>query len=178
MVFLKGVKIGKGAFQDCTGITQLTISEGVTIGLEAFEGCTGITKTYFCCRLGELAKKGINDISQVHKSVKEIGTVVKQMPMYQELVKLGPPIGLAILYHKSGSWYNCFRFLGQREKERIKTLILCLYRISGKVNMPKLSLPYCIPMMIKPTVTSIRYYKTEEPAEVEKNEELSYFVNI
>ncbi len=36
--------IGSGAFEDCTGLTSVTIPNSVTtIGYRAFEGCTGLT---------------------------------------------------------------------------------------------------------------------------------------
>jgi hypothetical protein len=178
------VTIGDSAFWGCTGITQLAISEGAKIGDGAFDGCIGIAKTYVSCRLDNLAKKEgiekeINGISQVCGSAKEIGTVVKEMPIYQKLVDFGKPIGLAILYHKSCvSLEACFTFLGKREKKRIKTLILCLYRESGKGDMPELPLHDLVPMICKPFITSIRHYETEEPVKVESDEVLGFSSHI
>ena len=121
----------------------------------------------------------IKDISQVCASAKEIGTVVREMLMYQRLVNFGKPIGLAILYHKSCvNFKTCFRFLGKREKECIKTLNLCLYRLSGKGNMLELPLLDLLPMIRKPTITSIRYHETEEPIKVEKDVVLEYSSHI
>ena len=175
----EGVTIGTRAFEGCAGITQLTISEGVTIGRGAFMDCTGIAKTYVSCRLDKLAKKEIKYISQVCASAEEIGTVVREMPMYQRLVNFGKPVGLAILYHKSyASLKSCFRFLGKREKERIKTLILCLDRLSDKDKMPELPLHDLVPMITKPTRTSIRYYETEKPVKVESDVVLRYSSHI
>ena len=49
VVIPEGVtEIGRQAFQDCTGLTQVTFPNGLTeIGWSAFEGCTGLTQAAF-----------------------------------------------------------------------------------------------------------------------------------
>ena len=167
-------------------LSSVTIPNSVTsIGESAFSGCTGIAKTYIGCRLDELSKKvdelskeEIKDIRQVCSSAKEIFAVVKKMPMYQRLLDFQKPIGLAILFHRDVRLEGCFRYLVNRGKEGIKTLILCLYSLLGKGKMPELPIHDLVPIIIKPFITSIRYYETEELVKVEKDVVLGYFSHI
>ena len=70
--------IGYGAFEGCTGLTQVTIPESVdSIGVDAFKGCTGLTQVTIpksVDSIGENAFSGCTGLTQVTipESVKSI----------------------------------------------------------------------------------------------------------
>ncbi|MBQ9949840.1 MAG: leucine-rich repeat domain-containing protein, partial [Clostridia bacterium] len=72
-------KIGEGAFEDCTGLTSVTIPDSVTeIDTHAFEGCTGLTSVTIpnsVTRIGGSAFEGCTGLTSVTilEGVKKIG---------------------------------------------------------------------------------------------------------
>ena len=87
--------IGKAAFNGCTGLTSVTISEGVTsIGKEAFAGCSALTTVTLPKGVKKMpdAFNNCTGITTINIPAKKTDYYKKRLPeeLHQFIVEMEP----------------------------------------------------------------------------------------